>query len=75
MATNLQSPLHDKKDELLELITQAFHTVGLDDFDISSIRLRVSNRGRICPPGQTAVWEPIEHPNGSVTYQWVCRRS
>ena len=74
MTAKFKSPLHEKKDELLELITEAFKTVGLDNFDISSIRLRISNRGRICPPGQTAVWEPVEHPNGSVTYQWVCRK-
>lgn len=73
MATSFKSPLHDKKDELLDLIKEAFKTVGLEDFDVSSISLRASNRGRICPPGETAVWEPVEHPNGSVTYQWVCR--
>lgn len=72
---NLQSPLHEKKDELLELVNEAFRTIGLIDFDLASIHLRATKRGLSCPPGQTAVWEAVEHPDGSVTYEWVCRKS
>ena len=70
-----QSPLHEKKDELLELVNEAFRTIGLTGFDLASIHLRATKRGHACPPGQTAVWEAIEHPDGSVTYEFVCRKS
>ena len=75
MAANLQSPLHQKKDELLDLFKEALRTIGLNDLEIDSIHLRVSKRPLICPPGETAVWGPIERPNGLVTYGWICRKS
>lgn len=74
-SSGLNSPLQEKKHELLELVNEAFRTIGLTDFDLASIHLRVSKRGGICPPGQTAFWEAIEHADGSVTYGWVCRKS
>lgn len=74
-SSELESLFLTKKDELLDLVTEAFRTVGLHDIDISSIQLRATRRGRTCPPGQTAVWEAVEHSDGSVTYEFVCRNS
>jgi hypothetical protein len=72
MADNdLQQP-QTKKDDLLNLVTEALHSVGLHDLDIGSIRLNVKKQGPP-PPGKTAVWDLIEHPDGSVSYQWVCK--
>jgi diketogulonate reductase-like aldo/keto reductase len=60
-------------DEVLKQLNETLRQVGLDlDLDISSIHLR-AKQPLVCPPGQSAVWEAVEHPDGSVSYQWVCR--
>lgn len=61
------------KDDLLNLVTAALRSVGLHDLDVGSIRLYAKKQGPVCPPGKTAVWERIEHPDHSVSYQWVCK--
>ncbi len=73
--SELQSTLQDNKDKLLNLINSALLSIGLAGVDISSIRLRAARRGLICPAGETAVFEAVEHPDGTVTMEWVCRKS
>lgn len=73
MADNDLQQLQTQKDDLLNLVTEALRSVGLHDLDIGSIRLNVKKEGPLCPPGKTAVWEQIEHPDRSVSYQWVCK--
>lgn len=70
--TDLQTQFEAQKDEVFDLIQKALKAVGLDNFELSAIRVNVK-RGPICPPGTTAVYEAVQHPDGSVTYQLVCR--
>jgi len=70
--SNLQQ-LQTEEDALLNLITGALQSLGQDDLEIGSIRLNVKKQSPICPPGKSRVWERIEHPDGSVSYQWVCK--
>jgi hypothetical protein len=64
--------LWDKKDELLELIRNAVDSLGID-LDVNAIDLRIRHVHQ-CPPGYTPAFEPVEHPDGSVTYEWVCKK-
>ena len=70
--TNPRQKLWDKKQELLDSIQDTLETLGIK-LDLDSVRLQVK-RARSCPPGYTLVFEPIEHPDGSVTYQWICKK-
>jgi hypothetical protein len=73
MASNdLQEQFEARKDDMIDLIKEALKTVGLDDLHLSSIHLNVK-RAPVCPPGTTAVFEAVHHPDGSVSYQLVCR--
>jgi len=71
-STDLQAQVEAQKDEMFDLIQKALKAVGLDDLELSAIRLNIK-RGPICPPGTTAVYEAVQHPDGSVSYQLVCR--
>jgi len=73
MATSNLQELQTEKDDLLNLMTEALQSLGLHDLEIGSVRLNVKKQSPICPPGKTAVWERIEHPDRSVSYQWVCK--
>jgi hypothetical protein len=70
--SDLQTVFEAKKDDMLELIKQALKTVGLDELHLKSIHLNVK-KAPVCPPGTTAVYEAVQHPNGSVSYQLVCK--
>ena len=72
MSTELPTQFDPKKDEMLDLIKKALKTLGLDDFHLGSIHLN-ARRGRVCPPGTTEVFEVVHHPDGSVSYQSVCK--
>ena len=75
-SSELESLFLTKKDELLDLVTEAFfRTVGLHDIDISSIQLRATRRGERAHPGRLLSGEAVEHSDGSVTYEFVCRNS
>lgn len=65
--------LKDKKDDILEFINQALEAAGLS-VDVKSLSLRIK-RAPVCPPGHSPVWEAVQDPDGTVTYQWVCRPS
>ena len=70
--SDLQTVFEAKKDDMLELIKQALKTVGLDELQLRSIHLNVKS-GPVCPPGTTAVYEAVQHPNRSVSYQLICK--
>ena len=68
-----EAELEPDSQDILTRVREALRGAGLHDFDVNSIRLFVRKRGPKCPPGTTASWERIDHPDGSVSYQWVCK--
>jgi hypothetical protein len=62
-----------RKDDLLELVKEALRKAGLQDLDIKVIHVDITKRGPVCPAGQTAVWEGVPHPDGSIVFQWICK--
>lgn len=70
---NLHQKLWDKKQELQKSINDTLETLGIE-MELESVHLQVKHV-RSCPPGYELVFEPVEHPDGSVTYQWICKKS
>ena len=64
--------LTQKSDELRKLVNDALEDWEID-MDVELINLR-AKRVRQCPPGYKLVWGPVEHPDGSVTYEWLCKK-
>lgn len=69
----LHNMLHDRKDDLLDLINEALRKSGLESVDIKSIRLDITKRTPVCPPGTEPVYETITLPDGSYVIQLVCK--
>lgn len=65
--------LFTRKTELLDTINELLETWGFD-MELESVHIQVKHV-RSCPPGYDLVFEPVEHPDGSVTYQWICKKS
>lgn len=70
--SNSRQILSTKKNDLLQSIRNAVDSLDLN-LDVELIHLRIK-RAHKCPPGYEAVFEPVENPDGSVTYQWVCKK-
>jgi hypothetical protein len=65
--------LTSQKDDVLKLFRKALDDGGFSDVDISSVELFVRERTHTCPDGTPAEWKPVRRPNGTVTFQWVCK--
>jgi hypothetical protein len=61
-----------KKDQLRDSINDLLDEWGVD-MELESFHIQ-AKRARSCPPGYELVFEAVEHPDGSVTYQWVCKK-
>ena len=62
-----------RKDDIAELVKVALRVAGIADVHIKVIHLEITKRGPECPPGQTAVWDGVPQPDGSILFQWVCK--
>ena len=72
-AHDLHQRLLLQKQQVLQLFREALDSAGLADVNVDSVNVLVRERTRECPDGKTAVFEPTVQPDGSVTYEWVCR--
>jgi hypothetical protein len=65
--------LKSKSADVRKLLDDAFTEWGLD-LGVTSIHLTAAKSVLKCPPGYAPSFEPIEHPDGTVSYQWVCKK-
>ncbi len=75
MNEDLQRRLHANKDDVLEKVRQALSEAGLNEYEVQSIGLFLKRLPRRCPKDQVPVWEPVRKPDGTVVYEWVCKKS
>lgn len=71
--TDTRQQLTTKQNELRDKINELLDTWGVN-MELESVRIQ-AKRARTCPPGYVPVFEAVEHPDGLVTYEWVCKKS
>lgn len=66
--------LKTKMDDLIRIIDKAFTDWGLD-VGVQSVHLVPTAKVVLkCPPGYAPSHEAIQHPDGTVSYVWVCKK-
>ena len=76
MPTNdLQALVDERKNEILNQVKQALdtlETVQFEELQVGLIHLNLRH-APVCPPGTSPSFEAVQHPDGTVSFQWVCK--
>jgi hypothetical protein len=70
-----QLPLEERKAEILNQVKEALDTLEpfqFEELHVSLIHLNLK-RAPVCPPGTSPSFEAVQHPDGSVSFHWVCK--
>ena len=75
MSINDPQTVEERKAEILDQVRQALDTLEPFQFDELHVGLIYLNlrRAPVCPPGTSPSFEAVQHPDGSVSFQWVCK--
>ena len=68
-------PLEERKAEILNQVKEALDTlepVQFEELHVTSIHLNLK-QAPVCPPGTYPSFEAVQHPDGSVSFHWICK--